>query len=122
LAGDEGDAGLGEVEGIGQEGDEGFVGAAFYGWGGEGDFEGFGVYAGDGVFPCSGVDADGEGAAVGGVVGEGGGHGWCFRDDGGIVTARARATAGVLRFAQNDGVKQTTAKTTATADPPLREG
>ena len=34
LAGDESDAGPGEAEGFGEEGDEGFVGTAVYGWGG----------------------------------------------------------------------------------------
>ena len=52
----------------GEEGDEGGVGAAVGGWGGEGEIERAVVEAGDGVAPGSGVDADGEGAAVGCVA------------------------------------------------------
>lgn len=78
MTGDEGDAGPGEAEGVGEEGDEGFVGATIDGWGCEGDLQCFGVDASDGVFACSGMDADGEGAAVGGVVSVRRGlrHGW----------------------------------------------
>ena len=56
------------MELIAEEGYEGFVGSAFYWWSGQGDFQGCVVNTGDGVFAGSGVDADIEGAAVGGVA------------------------------------------------------
>jgi len=77
-AGEEADVSAGQAKEVGQEGDEGFVGAAIGGWGGEGDFDGSGVDAGDGVFAGAGMDADGEGAPAGQVAGEEGvgrGHG-----------------------------------------------
>ena len=58
-AGDERDAGAGDAEGFGEEGDERGVGAAVGGWGGEGDFQGAVMGAGDGVAAGAGMNADG---------------------------------------------------------------
>ena len=68
VTGEELDAEAGDVEALGEEGDERGVRAAVGGWGGEGDLEGVGVSAGDGVAFGAGMDADGEdAAAVGGA-------------------------------------------------------
>jgi len=68
VAGEELDAEARNVEALGEEGDEGGVGTAVGGWGGEGDLERVGVSAGDGVALGAGVNADGEdAAAVGGT-------------------------------------------------------
>jgi len=64
--GDQRDVSAGNAEVVGEEGDECGVGAAVRWWGGEGDFERAIVDAGDGVAAGAGVNADGEGAAVGG--------------------------------------------------------
>src|SRR5271168_2596705 len=58
-AGDQGDAGFGEAEDVGEEGDEGLVGAAVDRRGSEGDLQSAGMEAGDGVAAGSGLDADG---------------------------------------------------------------
>lgn len=81
-AGEQSDAGAREMEFAGEEGDEGLVGAAIGGRRGEGDFERAIVDAGDGVAPRSGMDANGEGAAVRDVADcERGGHGsWWLVD------------------------------------------
>ena len=71
-AGDQGDARFGQAEGVGEEGDESFVGTAIDRWSGEGDLEGVGMSARHRVAAGSGVDADGEGAAVRGWVETGG--------------------------------------------------
>ena len=71
MSGEEDDAGVGEVEAVAEEVDEGLVGAAVDWWGGEGDFERVVVDAGDGVFAGSGMDANGECGSVRGVVGVG---------------------------------------------------
>lgn len=71
MSGEEGDAGFGEAEAVAEEVDEGLIGSAVDGRGGEGDFKGVVVDTGDGVFAGSGMDANGEGGSVGGVVGEG---------------------------------------------------
>jgi hypothetical protein len=84
-AGEERDARFGEAEGIGEEGDECRVGAAVDGRGGESDLErggssnSGGVRAGDRVAPGSGMDADGQGAAVRGGVEAGGQGGFGMR-------------------------------------------
>jgi hypothetical protein len=70
VAGDEGDAGFGDVESVAEQINQGFVGAVVYGWGGEGDFECAGVKAVDGVPTGSGVEADAQSTAVWGFVGE----------------------------------------------------
>jgi hypothetical protein len=81
-SGEQGDAGAGDVKFAGEEGDERLVGSAIGGRRGEGDLERAVVDAGDGVAPRSGMHADGEGAAVGGVTDcEGSGHGsWWIVD------------------------------------------
>jgi hypothetical protein len=63
-SGDQGDARLGKAKGVGEEGDEGLVGAAVHRWSGEDDLQSVGMEAGDGVTSGSGLNADGEGAAV----------------------------------------------------------
>ena len=80
--GEQSDAGARDAELAGEEGDEGLVGAAIGGRRGEGDFERAVMDAGDGVTPRSGMDADGEGAAVGAIADcEGSGHGSCWLVD-----------------------------------------
>ena len=74
-SGEQGDAGARDAELGGEEGDERLVGSAIGGRRGERNFERAVVDAGDGVTPCSGMHADGEGAAVGDVADcEGSGH------------------------------------------------
>ena len=69
------DASARDVKFAGEKGDEGLVGSAIGGRRGERDFERAVVDAGDGVAPRTGMDADGEGAAVGAVADcEGSGH------------------------------------------------
>ena len=49
---------------FGEKFDAGFVGAAMDGRGREGDLQGVAKFAGDGVLPGAGANADGEGHAV----------------------------------------------------------
>jgi hypothetical protein len=68
VAGDDGDVGLGDVENLGEECDDGAVGAAVFGGLGDFDFEGVAEGAGD--LGAGGVrddfDVEEEGGAFGG--------------------------------------------------------
>ena len=91
-----------EIEEFGDVGDESGVGLAVDCGGGERDFQGSVVDAGDGVASGSRMDAEGERAAfgVGAQVGEFGGHGWIRagilgrpRNDSGMVGEWAKQDA-----------------------------
>ena len=76
VAGDDGDAGGGDVEGASEEGFDGFVGLAVFGGFGDFDFEGVAEESDEGVAAGVGDDFGGDDEAVGGgfdAEGHGGG-------------------------------------------------
>ena len=60
FTGDDGDGAGGDVVVGGEEGDEGLVGFAVHGWGGEADFERVAVHSDDFGLGGAGDDVDGE--------------------------------------------------------------